>query len=100
MLHSAEGGPGSVEVSSPASEVAREHTGPKQRDAPRNQARLQSKKEIKAGEKTQASYELIAPAVCTIPVLFSACRFSPECFNIRGKVLIMCSNMTAINRER
>lgn len=62
--------------------------------------RLVCKKEIKAGEKTQASYELIAPAVCTIPVLFSACRFSPECFNIRGKVLIMCSNMTAINRER
>lgn len=72
----------------------------KQRAASLNQARLESKKETRADEKPQLSYEFIAPAVCTTPMLFSACGFSQEYFNIRGKVLIMCFNITAINKER
>lgn len=61
-------------------------------------AKSVSEKRIGAADKTQLPYEPIAPTVCTIPMLFTACRCSQGCFNIRGKVLIMRFNITAINK--
>lgn len=62
-------------------------------------AKSVSKKVIGADNKTQLPSELIAPAVCAVLMLFSAYRFFPACFNIRGKVLIMCFNIKAINEK-